>query len=165
MAMRRPNVAPENHLVALEVVIFPNSMRGTGEGHYPWSVPATVAAADRHQAVSSNGQPVQATMTNGTVVSTSSSAAAPPVQGAMTNGTVTASASSTGGEELTISYGKAGKVQILVPSDVPVVRLEPAQQSVVKPGAKAFVVATTSPGAHPSANFVAIGQNGMMPPM
>src|SRR5262245_45716723 len=28
---------PENNLQALEVLIFPASMRGTGEGHYPWS--------------------------------------------------------------------------------------------------------------------------------
>ncbi|MGH7082737.1 MAG: hypothetical protein ACREFV_09750, partial [Acetobacteraceae bacterium] len=27
---------PESKIVAMEVVIFPNSMRGSGEGHYPW---------------------------------------------------------------------------------------------------------------------------------
>jgi hypothetical protein len=34
---------PEDNLVAQEVVIFPKSMRGSGEGHYPWSMPAAVA--------------------------------------------------------------------------------------------------------------------------
>lgn len=156
---------PESRLVALEVVIFPESMRGTGEGHYPWSLPAAVAAADRHQAASSNAPPVQGTMTNGTVASTSTSAAGPPVQGTMTNGAVTSNTRSTGGQELTVAYGKGGKVVILIPADAPVVRLEPAQRSVVKPGAKVFTVASTAPGAHPSADFVAVGQNGMTPPM
>jgi hypothetical protein len=158
---------PENHLVALEVVIFPESMRGTGEGHYPWSIDAAVAAADRHQASPpSAAPPVQGTMTNGTVIGTAAPPAAPPVQGTMTNGTVTATTASTsGGSELTVGYGKRGKVEILVPADAPVVRLQPAQRSDVKPGDKVFSVATTSPGAHPSASVVAVGQNGLMPPM
>jgi len=28
---------PDSRLVALQVVVFPESMRGTGEGHYPWA--------------------------------------------------------------------------------------------------------------------------------
>ena len=158
---------PKSHLVALEVVIFPESMRGTGEGHYPWSVPALVAAADRHHEVTTTGKapPVQGTMTNGTVAKISTTKAAPPVQGTMTNGTVVSTTSNTGGKELTITYGKARKVQILVPADAPVVRLQPAQRSAVKSGDKAFSVATTSASTPPNAIVVAVGQNGMTPPM
>jgi len=29
---------PADHLVAIQVVVFPESLRGAGEGHYPWSV-------------------------------------------------------------------------------------------------------------------------------
>lgn len=28
---------PESHLVAIQVVVFPEALRGTGEGHYPWA--------------------------------------------------------------------------------------------------------------------------------
>jgi hypothetical protein len=28
---------PIDHLVAIQVVVFPESLRGAGEGHYPWS--------------------------------------------------------------------------------------------------------------------------------
>jgi hypothetical protein len=165
---------PENDLKALEVVIFPESMRGTGEGHYAWSVPAAVASADTHRGsseTSTGAPPVQGTMTNGTVASTVPANGAPPVQGTMTNGTVasstaTAGSGKTGGQELTISYGNGKKVQMLVPPAAPVVRFAPAQRSVLVPGAKAFVVASEPSGSSElSANFVAIGKNGLMPPM
>jgi hypothetical protein len=157
----------EGHLVALEVVIFPDSMRGTGEGHYPWSVPAAVAAADRHQVVTTNSQaaPVRGSMTNGTVASVSTTAAAPPVQGTMTNGAVVSAGTNPSGQVLTVGYGKAGKVQILVPANAPVVRLQPTQRPALKSGDKIFSVATTPAGALPSAVIVAVGQSGTMPPM
>ncbi|HSU05665.1 MAG TPA: hypothetical protein VLI93_08840 [Acetobacteraceae bacterium] len=159
---------PENNLKAMEVVVFPESMRGTGEGHYAWSVPAAVANADTHGSseTSTGGPPVAGTMTNGTVAGTTPANGAPPVQGTMTNGTVATNASKAGGKEFTVSYSNGKKVQILVPPDAPVVRLAPAQQSVLMPGAKAFVVASQPSGSSElSANFVAVGKNGMMPPM
>lgn len=159
---------PENDLKALEVVIFPESMRGAGEGHYAWSVPAAVAAADTHANTNagSGAPPVQGTMTNGTVASTSSETGAPPVQGTMTNGTVAANTNKLAGTELTVTYNNGKKVQILVPPDAPVVRFEPAERSALKPGAKAFAVATKAAGNNePSARFVAVGENGLMPPM
>lgn len=165
---------PESKIVAMEVVIFPNSMRGSGEGHYPWSVPAAVADADMHKSKSSSagGPPVQGTMTNGTVASATGAAAAsssgaPPVQGTMTNGTVASSAASSapGGQELTVTYGNGGKVQIRVPANTPIVRLQPAERSILDPGAKAFAVATAEQNGAPTANFVAVGKNGLMPPM
>jgi hypothetical protein len=159
---------PENDLKALEVVIFPNSMRGTGEGHYVWSVPAAVAAADTHGSAeaSTGAPPVQGTMTNGTVASAAPASGAPPVQGTMTNGTVAANTSKAGGTELTVSYSGGKKVQILVPPDAPVVRFTPAERSVLVPGAKAFVVAAKPSGSNElEANFVAVGKNGLMPPM
>lgn len=159
---------PEGNLKALEVVIFPESMRGTGEGHYPWSVPSAVASADaRSQAEASTGAPpVQGTMTNGTVSGANPSNGAPPVQGTMTNGTIANNTAKAGGKELTVSYGNGKKVQILVPPDAPVVRFTPAQRSVLVPGAKAFVVASKPSGnSELSASFVAVGKDGLMPPM
>jgi hypothetical protein len=158
---------PKDHLVALDVSIFPNAMRGTGEGHYPWSIPAAVAQADRPGAPAATGAPmVRGTMTNGTVASAAPEASAPPVRGTMTNGTVAANTSGASGTELTISYDHGSKVQVLVPSSAPVVRLVPAKRSVVVPDAKIFAIATRSSGGSAlNAGFVAVGKNGLMPPM
>ena len=163
-------MGPENHMTAQEVVIFPQSMKGTGEGHYPWTMPAAVAQNDAGSsagAMQANGTPpVQGTMTNGTVSSTSSASAsaesgAPPVQGTMTNGTVSSTRSQTGGKTLTISYNNGQKVQVTVPPNIPIVRFHPASKSILKQGEKAFIVA----GPKSNARFVAVGKNGLMPPM
>lgn len=156
---------PESNLQALEVVIFPASMRGTGEGHYAWSVPGAVANADRHTAgTAPAAPPVQGTMTNGTVVG-GGSAAAPPVQGTMTNGTVATSSGKAGGQKLALSYGNGKEAEITVPSGAPVVRLTPAQRSELKPGAKIFAIASEGNGSTLTAKSVAVGKNGLMPPM
>lgn len=159
---------PKSTPKALEVVIFPESMRGTGEGHYAWSVPATVAHADRNegQEGATGGPPVQGTMTNGTVATAAPASGAPPVQGTMTNGTVASNPTTAGGTELTISYNGGKKIQILVPPNAPVVRLVPATQSALTQGSKAFVVASKPAGSNElAADFVAVGKDGLMPPM
>jgi hypothetical protein len=158
---------PENSPVALEVLIFPAAMRGTGEGHYGWSIPAAVARIDRPGMTTAAGAPmVRGTMTNGTVASAAPQAGAPPVRGTMTNGMVAARTGTTSGTELTISYNNGHKVRILVPSNTPIVRLVPARRSVVAPNEKAFVVATRASGTGGlSAGFVAVGAHGLTPPM
>jgi hypothetical protein len=157
---------PETDLRALEVVIFPASMRGTGEGHYAWSVPGAVANADRHaDSIAKGAPPVQGTMTNGTVLGSGSSAAAPPVQGTMTNGTVASSGNNAGGQKLTVSYNDGKQVEITVPSKAPVVRLTPGERSELKPGAKIFALASNENGSALTAKSVAVGKNGLMPPM
>lgn len=157
---------PESDLKALEVVIFPASMRGTGEGHYAWSVPGAVANADRHGSSAPQGAPpVQGTMTNGTVVGSGSSAAAPPVQGTMTNGTVATSSSDSGGQKLAVSYNGGKQVEITVPAGAPVVRLTPGQRSELQPGAKIFALASDGNGSALTARLIAVGKNGLMPPM
>lgn len=156
---------PENDLQALEVVIFPASMRGTGEGHYGWSVPGAVANADRHAAGASSAPPVQGTMTNGTVMGGGSSTAAPPVQGTMTNGTVASSGGKESGQKLALTYSNGKQSEISVPSGAPVVRLTPGQASELKPGAKIFALASEGNGSTLTAKSVAVGKNGLMPPM
>lgn len=163
-------LGPKTKMTAQEVVIFPKSMRGAGEGHYPWQMPAAVAQHDAkaggagNGGASNGGPPVKGTMTNGTIVQTGqSSGGAPPVKGSMTNGNVASTGSSGGGKTLTISYNNGHKVQVTVPKGAPVVRFQPASKSVVKHGRKAFIVAGT--GAGHTAEFVAVGKNGLMPPM
>lgn len=143
--------------VALEVVLFPEAMRGTGEGHYDWDM-----IPDR----TAGGAPVKSAMTNGTVKADMRSTApdAPRVKSAMTNGTVKASG---GGAErtLTVDYGQGQSLQILVPPQAPVVSFEPASASAVTPGAKVFVIAARGDDGRITARRVAVGKDGLTPPM
>jgi hypothetical protein len=146
---------PDNSLRAVELVIFPESMRGSGEGHYGWDVPGVIAAAGKGGSTSSgmtNGTVQhESGMTNGTVQQ----------QSGMTNGTVTGSAGKPGETTLTIGY-KGGTAKVLVAAGTPIVRFEPTQRSVLAKGQKLFVVqAPNTPGA----KFVAIGKDGLTPPM
>jgi hypothetical protein len=81
----------------------------------------------------------------------------------MTNATVDAEAVGTDGRSLTLSY-KGGQVVVLVPPRTPVVTLEPGQRSMVTPGAHVFVVAAPGGGGL-TARRVAVGKNGLTPPM
>ena len=156
---------PEDNMKAQEVVIFPNSMRGTGEGHYSWSMPAAIANADAHGSggAITGSSSVHGTMTNGTVHDSMTTGS---VHGSMTNGTVATNSNRTGGTELTISYNKGNKVEILVPTSAPIVQFVPADKSVLSPGAKTFILGAKSESSgEQSANFVAVGKNGLMPPM
>jgi len=47
---------PDGSLNAVEVHIFPESMRGTGEGHYPWDLrpQSTMTNANVEQIVSAS---------------------------------------------------------------------------------------------------------------
>lgn len=146
---------PDDALRAVELVIFPEAMRGTGEGHYPWDVPGVVAAAgggaNGSSAMTNGTVDEQSSMTNGTVQQ----------QSAMTNGTVTEGAGKAGETKLTISY-KGGKAQVLVPAGTPIVRFEPTTQASLAKGQKLFAIIT--PDA-PTAKSVAIGKDGLTPPM
>ena len=133
---------PDDALRAVELVIFPEAMRGTGEGHYGWDVPGVVAGG---------GGNASSGMTNGTV----------QPQSGMTNGTVTGGVGKPGETTLTIGY-KGGTAKVLVPPETPIVRFEPTTRSVLAKGQKLFVVKT--PDA-PGAKFVAIGKDGVTPPM
>ena len=146
---------PDNALRAVELVIFPEAMRGSGEGHYAWDVPGAVAAAGKASSGSSgmtNGTVEQQSgMTNGTV----------QPQSGMTNGTVTGGVGKPGETTLSISY-KGGTAKVVVPLGTPIVRFEPTTASVVAKGQKLFVV--QAPGIT-DAKFVAIGKDGLTPPM
>jgi hypothetical protein len=156
---------PKNDFQALEVVIFPSSMRGTGEGHYAWSVPVAVANADRHTTSAALGAPtVGGTMTNGTVIGGSSEASR-PIQGTMTNGTVATSGVKAGGRKLAITYNNGNQMEISVPSGTPVVRLTPGQHSELKPGAKIFSLASEGNDSTLTAKSISVGKSGLMPPM
>lgn len=139
--------------VALEVVIFPPSMRGTGEGHYAWDkIPDTTL---------SGGAQTSSSMTNGNVSAVSVSM--PDVKSSMTNGDVAATKSQGGVTHLVVTYN-GGKQDVLVPPTAPIVTFEPASKALLAKGADVFIKATNT-GSGLDANAVAIGVDGVKPPM
>ena len=142
-----------DQLIALEAVIFPPSLKGMGEGHYGWDrLPDTTLSA---------GSTTASAMTNGTV-----SAAAPAsgtVNSAMTNGTVSSANASGGAKQITVTY-KGGKQVIIVPPTAPIVTYELGEKAELKPGAAVFVNGVNH-GEMVTANAVAVGIDGVKPPM
>ena len=142
-------------LVALEVVVFPPAMRGTGDGHYAWDeLPDTTVAG---------GAKTASAMTNGNVAAVTKSSATPEVNSTMTNGNVAAESSKNGAKQLTVTY-KGGEKTILVPPTAPIVTFKPGTMSDVTKGATVFVIATKD-GDKTMANSVAVGVDGVKPPM
>ena len=138
---------PDGSLRAVEITVFPEAMRGAGEGNRDWNHPDLQGGGRM-----TNGTAGSLKMTNGTVADSR-----------MTNGTVT----QAGSESVTLSYkdgGSTGTQAISIPADVPIVRLEPGQQTDLTPGAHVLVFATNSAGAATSATRVLVGTNGLVPP-
>jgi hypothetical protein len=129
-------------LLAREVHIFPESMRGTGEGHRPWPGEAG------------------STMTNATV---SNLGAAGGMKSTMTNATVSKLSSTRGSRGMTLVY-KGGEKTVIVPADVPVVMVEPANRSQLVPGAHVIVYAERDADGTLAAQRVSVGMNGSVPP-
>jgi hypothetical protein len=117
---------PDGTQNALEVLVFPEAMRGSNEGHYPWDLkPGSM-------------------MTNATVAD------------AMVVG--------PGGRRMTLKY-KDGEKTIVVPDDAPVVTFEPGDKAMLVPGAHVIVTATKQPDGNLTTGRVAVGKNGLVPPM
>ena len=139
--------------VALEVVIFPPSMRGTGEGHYAWDkIPDTTL---------SGGAKTSSSMTNGSVTAVSTSV--PDVKSSMTNGDVAAANSQDGVRHLVVTYN-GGKQDVLVPPTAPIVDFQPGSKALLAKGADVFIKATNTDSGL-DANAVAVGVGGVKPPM
>lgn len=140
---------------ALEVVVFPPAMKGTGLGDYAWDLPAHGGGGS----AMTNGSVKSSAMTNGTVKSSTVGGSA--MHSAMTNGTVK-TAAGNGARTLVIDYG-SGEKTINVSATTPVVTFTPADKSAIVKGARVFVAG--KPGNPVAAGFVAIGLNGTAPPM
>jgi len=112
-------------LNALEVLVFPESGRGSGEGHYPWDL-----------------QP-------GSM---------------MTNATVAEVVAMGPSRRMTLRY-KDGEKVIMVPTSAPIVTFEPGDRSMLKAGAHVLLTATRQPDGSLTAARVAVGKDGLVPPM
>ena len=132
---------PDGTQKALEVHIFPEQMRGTGEGHRPYApVPS-------------------GTMTNGTMTRSAMSGSA------MTNGATAGStlAGADGSSTIVVKY-KDGEQKIVVPPNVPILRYEIGSKGDLTPGARFTVgAATKKPDGTLEANRINVGREGVVP--
>jgi len=80
----------------------------------------------------------------------------------MTNGAV-GSVQTTNGHTMVIDY-KGGSKTVVVPDDVPVVTIKPADPAVLQPGAR-VVVFSPKGAAAVTADAIIAGANGTVPPM
>src|ERR1700732_2682605 len=139
--------------VALEVVIFPPSMRGAGEGHYAWDkIPDTTL---------SGGAQTSSSMTNGNVSAVSTSA--PNVNSTMSNGDVAASRPQGGVTHLAVTYN-GGQQDVLVPPTTPIVSFRPCTKALLPTWRDVFIKAPQT-GSGLVATTVAVGVDGVKPPM
>jgi hypothetical protein len=115
----------DGKLHALEVLIFPEAMRGAAEGQYPWDL-----------------QP----------------------ESLMTNAAVAGVAAAPTGRTLKLAY-KGGESEIVVGPDAPIVTFQPADASLLKPGATVFIVAQKQPDGTLTAARVTAEKDGVKPPM
>ncbi len=136
-------------LRAMEVHVFADSMRGTGEGHRPWDL-----------------QP-GSTMTNATVTKVDESGGKAQSGGTgstMTNATVAKVDKSGGARKLSLKY-KDGEKTVVVPAGTPVVKIEPADRSNLVPGAHVFAIVSRQPDGTLLAERLNVGKDGLVPPM
>lgn len=81
----------------------------------------------------------------------------------MTNGTVGRLVNSNG-RTMTVKYKDQEKT-VIVPDDVPVVLIEPADRSLLKPGTKVVLFAIKDEKGQLTARAVSAGKDGLTPPM
>lgn len=136
---------PNGTLVASEVHVFPESMRGTGEGHRPMpSMPGS-------------------TMTNATVAGVSG-APASKGRGTMTNATVENVGATGNARTLKLTY-KGGEQTVLVPDKTPIVTVENGSLASLAPGAHVIVYAARDASGALAAQRISVGKNGSVPPI
>lgn len=143
----------DNPPTALEVVIFPDDMKGTGEGHYPWDEIADTTAGTANKATTTSA------MTNGTVQPPK-----PTTQTSMTNATITTGTAAGEGKTIDVTYNDGQSKTILVPPTAPIVAFEKADKSILVKGAPLFAV-TAPDGEAFNGKLVAVGKDGVVPPM
>ena len=132
-------------LLASDVQVFPESMRGTGEGHRPMSPDSGAAAGS--------------TMTNATVATV----AAAKGGSTMTNATVSNVATGDGAVHWKLAY-KGGEKDVVVPPGATIMITEIVDRSALVPGAHVVAYVTRQPDGVLLSERVSVGKNGYVPP-
>ena len=132
-------------LTAVEVHVFPEAMRGMGEGHRPM---------DREPG---------STMTNATVTSVTPSAKSSS-RSTMTNATVANIASASGTRRVTLKY-KDGEKTVVIADSVPVTMMGQGDKSALVPGAHVAITASKQLDGQLVADRITVGKDGYIPPL
>jgi len=144
---------PMKSMVAVELVIIPESMRAGRISYYGWDPLPDPAAGPTSGTTATS-------MTNG-LVSNVSPVPRKLTNTSMTNGIVSAENGGVAGLTLTVSYdGGSKSFRIAVPPAAPSTRFEVADRSAVAIGSSVFI--KTNPGNQ--AGLVTVGK-GVTPPM
>jgi hypothetical protein len=129
---------PDGSERATEIHIFPEELRGTGEGSYLMTGQG-----------GNDSSHAKRTMTNGTV-SASAKTGAPP---RMTNGTIASKA----GESLTVDY-RGGSRTIMIPPEDSVTALAPSEAKLVS-GARVVVLGKKQPNGSMRASSLVLADS------
>ena len=144
---------PMKSMVAVELVIIPESMRAGRISYYGWDPLPDPAAGQTSDTTATS-------MTNG-LVSNVAPAPRKLTNTNMTNGIVAAESGGAAGLTLTVRYdGGSKSFRIIVPPAAPITRFEVADRSAVAIGSSVFI--KTNPGNQ--AGLVTVGK-GVTPPM
>ncbi len=138
--------APGGKLRALEVHVFPEAARGTGEGHRPWDL-----------------QP-GSSMTNGSVAGVEASKGDGSSGSSMTNATVSGVSGAGVGKEIELTY-KGGKQTVIVSPKTPIVALEPSERSAIRVGEHVFAAGARQADGSVLLNRIFVGKSGVVPHM
>jgi hypothetical protein len=136
---------PNGTLTAVEVHVFPESMRGRGEGHRPMD---TVS---------------ESTKTNATVAAVAVAPKETPGR-TMTNATITSVAGGDQEPRMTLRYNGGEKV-VAIPKDTPIVMVEAGDPSMLVPGAHVVVSGVRQNDGSVLAERITVGKDGLIPPM
>src|SRR3984885_8552987 len=143
---------PMKSMVAVELVIIPESMRAGRISYYGWDPLPDPAAGQTSDTTATS-------MTNG-LVSNVAPAPRKLTNTNMTNGIVAAESGGAAGLTLTVSYDGSKSFRITVPPAAPITRFEVADRSAVAIGSSVFI--KTNPGNQ--AGLVTVGK-GVTPPL
>ena len=166
------NVQRDGRNEAVEVHIFPESMRGTAEGDYSWDLPVANRGSEMTNGTTS--APHDATMTNGTVATSQEAMmtngtahdASMMTNGTVENGTLKPKMTTNavpGARTIYVSY-QGGSKEIVVAPDAKIVKFSAATQSIVTNGAHVLVIGAKN-GSSIQAKLIVAGENGSVPPM
>jgi hypothetical protein len=144
---------PPSSMVAVELVIIPESMRAGRISYYGWDPLPDLAATQTSGTTATS-------VTIGGQVSNTSPAAPKLTNTNMTNGIVSAEEGGAAGLTLTVTADGGKSFRITVPHAAPITRFEVADRSVAATGSTVFI--KTDPGEQ--AALVAVGK-GVTPPM
>jgi hypothetical protein len=144
---------PPSSMVAVELVIIPESMRAGRISYYGWDPLPDLAATQTSGTTATS-------VTIGGQVSNTSPAAPKLTNTNMTNGIVSAEEGGAAGLTLTVTADGGKSFRITVPHAAPITRFEVADRSVAATGSTVFI--KTDPGDQ--AALVAVGK-GVTPPM